>query len=98
FDDYFVLVGEIAAEALQPRAGHVDPSCRTEPAILPDHHLCKRAMDVHADYASHCAAPLSCASTGAVGNTTPTDPRSRRNRAGRGGGQLLTRALGSFCK
>jgi hypothetical protein len=30
-----------------------------------------------------------------VGNTTTTDPRSRRNRVGRRGGQLLTRALGS---
>jgi hypothetical protein len=32
---------------------------------------------------------------GAWGDTTPTDPRSRRNRASRRGGQLLTRALGS---
>ena len=42
---------------------------------------------------------ISCSSqfgsTGAVGNTTTTDPRSRRNRVGRRGGQLLTRALGS---
>ena len=30
-----------------------------------------------------------------MGNTTTTDPRSRRNRVGRRGGQLLTRALGS---
>jgi hypothetical protein len=30
-----------------------------------------------------------------VGDTTPTDSRSRRNRASRRGGQLLTRALGS---
>jgi hypothetical protein len=34
--------------------------------------------------------------TGAVGDTTTTDPRSRRNRVGRRGGQLLTRALGSL--
>jgi hypothetical protein len=33
--------------------------------------------------------------TGAVGDTTPTDSRSRRNRASRRGGQLLTRALSS---
>src|SRR5690349_14914117 len=32
---------------------------------------------------------------GAVGDTTTTDPRSRRNRVSRRGGQLLTRALGS---
>src|SRR6185312_15888121 len=28
-----------------------------------------------------------------VGETTPTDPRAQRNRAGRRGGHLLTRAL-----
>src|SRR3954453_21432831 len=33
--------------------------------------------------------------TGAVGDTTTTDQRSRRNRSGRRGGQLLTRARGS---
>jgi hypothetical protein len=32
---------------------------------------------------------------GAAGDTTPTDPRSRRNRASRRGGQLLTRARSS---
>jgi hypothetical protein len=34
--------------------------------------------------------------TGAVGDTTTTDPRSRRNRVGHRGGQLTTRALGSL--
>jgi hypothetical protein len=33
--------------------------------------------------------------TGAAGDTTTTDSRSRRNRASRRGGQLTTRALGS---
>ena len=33
--------------------------------------------------------------TGAAGNTTTTDSRSRRNRASRRGGQLLTRARSS---
>jgi hypothetical protein len=42
---------------------------------------------------------ISCSShfgsMGAVGHTTTTDPRSRRNRVGRRGGQLQTRAHGS---
>ena len=33
---------------------------------------------------------------GACGDTTTTDSRSQRNRGGRRGGQLLTRALGSW--
>src|SRR5262249_27567700 len=45
---------------------------------------------------------MSCSfqlwSTGAVGDTTTTDPRSQHNRVGRRGGQLLTRALGSSCR
>jgi hypothetical protein len=33
-----------------------------------------------------------------VGETTPTDPRAQRNRAGRRGGHLLTRALSPLNK
>jgi hypothetical protein len=33
-----------------------------------------------------------------VGETTPTDPRAQRNRAGRRGGHLLTRAPSPPCK
>ena len=51
-------------------------------------------MDVYSNYTSHSLL-LSAKMTGAVGDTTPTDPRSRRNRASRRGGQLLTRALSS---
>jgi transposase InsO family protein len=68
-------------------------SRRTQPALLPEHHLGKRSVNVHADYTSHPLL-LSCAVAGAVGNRTTTDPRSQRNRVGRRGGQLLTRALG----
>jgi hypothetical protein len=40
-------------------------------------------------------APLLCQVRGAADDTTTTDPRSRRNRASRRGGQLLTRARSS---
>ena len=94
FNDDFVLFAQATAETLQPRAGHTHASRRAQPALLPEHHLGKRSVNVHADYTSH-ALLLSCAVAGAVGNTTTTDPRSQRNRVGRRGGQLLTRALGS---
>ena len=45
---------------------------------------------------THHHAPHVCRKTGAWGDTTPTDPRSRRNRASRRGGQLLTRARSSW--
>src|SRR4029077_15335554 len=52
-----------------------------------------------------CRSRILCSShfgsTGAVGHTTTADPRSQRNRVGRRGGQLLTRAhrssYGSAC-
>src|SRR4051794_20484019 len=92
-DHHLVFLGQAAGEALQPGPGHVDPAVRPQPAVLPDHHLREGAVDVHADDAPHPVSLLMA--TGAVGDTTTTDPRSRRNRAGRRGGQLLTRARGS---
>ena len=94
-DDDLVLLAKAAAETLQPGAGHGDAPGRTQLSLLPEHHLRKRSVDVHADHTSHRLLLLSFAVAGAVGNTTTTDPRSRRNRVGRRGGQLLTRALGS---
>jgi hypothetical protein len=51
-------------------------------------------MKVHSNHASHGHSFRQIV-TGAAGDTTPTDPRSQRNRASRRGGQLLTRALSS---
>src|SRR5207248_8945079 len=93
-NDDFVLLAKATAETLQPRAGHAHAPRRTQLPILPEHHLRKRSMNVHANHTSHRLL-LSLDCLGAVGNTTTTDPRSQRNRVGRRGGQLLTRALGS---
>jgi hypothetical protein len=93
-DNDLVILAQATAETLQPRSGHADASGRTQLSIFPEHHLGKGSVDVHTDYTSHPLL-LSFDVAGAVGNTTTTDPRSRRNRVGRRGGQLLTRALGS---
>src|SRR5205085_85150 len=93
-NDDFVLLTKATAETLQPRAGHTHAPRRTQLPIFPEHHLRKRSMNVHANHTSHPLL-LSFDWLGAVGHTTTTDPRSQRNRVGRRGGQLLTRALGS---
>ena len=85
---------QASAEPLQSRPGHVDPPVMAQLPIFPEHHLRKGAVDVHSYHPPHQLL-LSSLETGAAGDTTPTDPRSRRNRAGRRGGQLLTRALSS---
>jgi hypothetical protein len=55
-------------------------------------------MNINANHASHpYISLLPLVLTGAAGDTTTTDSRSRRNRASRRGGQLLTRARSSSC-
>ena len=74
------------------------------PARLPDRDL--RQLPVHVQPDSpppaactrlrfHCRLPRDDHhhDRERVGETTPTDPRAQRNRAGRRGGHLLTRAL-----
>ena len=52
-DDDLVFLAQTAAEPLKPRAGHVDPPGRTEPACFPENHLRESAVDVHADHTLH---------------------------------------------
>lgn len=61
------------------------------PAVSLENPLTERSVDIDSDYASACAAPVRRV-TGAAGDATTTDPRSRRNRASRRGGHLPTRA------
>ena len=77
-----------------PGTVHVNPAHVVQSSTLSDHHLPKvRWMSM--PMTRRMRASSSVKVTGAEGNTTPTDPRSRRNRASRRGGQLLTRARSS---
>ena len=78
---------DVALEACRP----------SKPTFLPENHLAKGSVSIYSDYASH-ARLLFVQRTGAAGYTTTTDSRSRRNRASRRGGQLVTRARSSTSK
>src|SRR4029453_9566112 len=69
-----IVLGQAAAETLEPRAGHVDPPVPPQPSVLPKHHLSERPMDVHTDHAPH-PIPSRFPPKGAGGHTKPTDPR-----------------------
>ena len=72
----------------------IRPAGRDAP-VLEDRHFGEGSMHVQ-PYDPHPASALLCVRFGEpAGNTTPTDPRSQRNRAGRRGGQILTRARSS---
>ena len=68
------------------------PSSTNRP-LFPDDDLRQGAVNVHSDHSPHDRLLRSRREQ--VGDTTTTDSRSRRNRASRRGGQLLTRTRGS---
>jgi hypothetical protein len=80
-------LGQLVARQLKPML------CGDHP-VLENRNLGKAAVDVQTDRFA-CSSPLLF-----VGSrrdcTTTTDPRSQRNRAGRRGGQITTRARSSL--
>src|ERR1700722_10218498 len=96
-DHHLIRCQKAFAEAFQCRSSHIDTTCPSKPTLLPENHLPKGSVSIYPDYASH-ARLLFVQRTGAAGYTTTTDSRSRRNRASRRGGQLLTRARSSTYK
>ena len=72
----------------------IRPACRSRP-LSQIHHLPEGSVGVDPNHTSHSSLLSAKSQRGAVGDTTTTDPRSRRNRANRRGGQLQTRAHSS---
>jgi len=66
-DDDFVLLVQRAPKALEARSRHIHPPGGAELARFPDYHLRERAVDVHADHASHHVLPVWRCGTGASG-------------------------------
>src|SRR5215207_6481587 len=81
-----VVLPEPPGEGSEQLAPHVDASKPPDLAVLPGHRLGKGAVDVQSDDA-HASPPFELGSSKRelAGNTTPTDPRSRRIRASRKG-------------
>src|SRR5439155_11506108 len=72
--------------------------------VLPDRYLREITVHIQPDTPPLCPAhpllllPQMTSDRERVSKATPTDPRAQRNRAGRRGGHLLTRALSPPCK
>ena len=69
------------------------PACRSRPSSQITTSPKVRWMSMPITRRIRASSPFDM--TGAAGDTTTTDSRSRRNRASRRGGQLLTRARSS---
>jgi len=83
-DDHDVVRRELTGEGGEQIATHVDAPQPLEFAVLPDHRLRESSVDIQSDDAHGCS--LSGSSRRELaGNTTSTDPRSRRIRESRKG-------------
>jgi hypothetical protein len=88
-DDH-VLLRQRGRERAQPVAAHVNAPESFELAVLQHHRLGKGAVDVQSDNV-HATPFERCSSKREpAGNTTATDPRSRRIRASRKGGHVTS--------
>lgn len=103
-DRTIVAVFPVASKMTSPSALNFRPNATTascsmstlktpgDPAVLVDCDLRETPVDVHSDRSHHTLSLLL--SVECAGCATTTDTRSRRRRAGRGGGQITTRARG----
>jgi len=93
-DDDLIARLQGLVEPFQLRARHVGAASPSQLPLFPNDHFREGSVYVHSEYMPHDPSP-SLRSTGAWGDTTTTDSRSRGNRASRSGGQSRTRTLGS---
>ncbi len=96
FQNHVIATSQPPRKQLKRGRRGEDPTRVPHPAMLVDRRLGKGAMDIQSDDARHPASFVHAGDGRQVGHTTPTDPRSQRTRASRRGGQILTRARGSW--
>ena len=91
--DHMVVVRQRPGERLKVVARHANTAEPDEPAAVQHHGLGEHAVYVHS-HDSHRPASIASRliSREPAGNTATTDPRSRRTRASRRGGQKKARA------
>ena len=100
-ENHMIVCMKLRCEAGQACVIQRHSAPRANLPLLQIRNLRHGAGNIKTDH-SHDKSPSCTSETPQHGElagcTTTTDPRSQRNRAGRRGGQLRTRALGSSCK
>src|SRR5688500_13688216 len=97
FDDDVVIAPQLSGECLKMLARHPDAAEPDGSAVVQHHGLGKHAVDVQPhDPHGSVSFRLRFTSQELAGNTATTDPRSRRIRASRRGGQIKARAHGPW--
>src|SRR5208282_4685859 len=84
-DDDYVILGKLLCESLEKVTSHVDPPRSFELALVPGDRLGEGAVDIQSNYAHACSSISVRSKRELAGDTTSTDPRSRRIRESRKG-------------
>ena len=85
FHDDHVLLGELLGESLEKMAAHVDAPQPLQFAVVPSDRLGEGSVDIQSNDPHAVAPSLFRSKRELAGNTTSTDPRSRRIRESRKG-------------
>lgn len=94
FEHHMIGAAQACGKALQFVASEPGTATSMQHAVLQIRDLGHGARNIQS-YDSHNRSPIQMNVGSRWDSTTTTDSRSQRNRAGRRGGQLLTRARGS---
>ena len=97
FDDDHVLLRELLCESLEKMAAHVDAPQPFELAVVPGDRLGEGAVDIQSDDPHACSSVSVRSKRELAGDTTSTDPRSRRIRESRKGRPCNELGLSAHC-
>ena len=96
FDNDYVILRKLLCEGLKKGPAHVDALSRFELAVVPGDRLGEGAVDIQSDDA-HAPSVFVRSKWKLAGDTTSTDPRSRRIRESRKGRPCNELGLSAHC-
>ena len=97
FDDDHVLLRKLLGESLEKRPAHVNAPQSFELAVVPGDRLGEGAVDIQSNDPHGCSSVSVRSGRKLAGNTTSTDPRSRRIRESRKGRPCNELGLSAHC-
>src|SRR3984885_8337269 len=97
FDDDHVLLRKLLCESLEKGPAHVNAPQSFELAVVPGHRLGEGAVDIQTNDPHVCCSVSVRSKRKLAGNTTSTDPRSRRIRESRKGRPCNELGLSAHC-
>jgi hypothetical protein len=97
FDDDHVLLRKLLCESLEKMTAHVDAPQPFELALVPGDRLGEGAVDIQSNDPHACFSASVRSKRELAGDTTSTDPRSRRIRESRKGRPCNELGLSAHC-